>query len=86
MESGTTRSFHTRLKCSIYFVTGPKFSAAGSVLVLAPVRAPAEEVALAARGSAPLGVRRFAFREFVVDLSAAELNRRGLVPGGTVRA
>jgi ATP-dependent helicase/nuclease subunit B len=58
------------------------FSAAGSVLVLAPVRAAAEEVALAACGSALLGVRRFAFREFVLDLSAAELNRRGLVPVG----
>src|SRR5271155_3098569 len=44
-----------------------KFSAAGSVLVLAPVRAAAEEVALAACGSALLGVRRFAFREFVLD-------------------
>ena len=28
------------------------------------------------------GVRRFTFREFVMDLSAAELNRRGLVPVG----
>ena len=59
-----------------------EFSAAGSVLVLALVRAAAEEVALAACGSALLGVRRFALREFVLDLSAAELNRRGLVPVG----
>ena len=29
-----------------------------------------------------MGVRRFAFRELVLELSAAELNRRGLVPVG----
>jgi len=62
------------------FVT--QFSAAGPVLVLAPVRAAAEEIALEACETALLGVRRFAFREYVMELSAAELNRRGLVPVG----
>ncbi len=59
-----------------------QFSAAGPVLVLAPVRAAAEEVALDACGPALAGVRRFAFREFALELSAPELNRRGLVPVG----
>ncbi len=59
-----------------------QFSAEGPVLVLAPVRAAADEVALAACGAALFGVRRFAFREFVLELSSAELNRRGLVPVG----
>ena len=54
----------------------------GEVLVLAPVRAAAEEVALEACGEALLGVRRLAFRELVMELSAAELNRRALVPVG----
>ena len=61
-----------------------QWSAAGPVLVLAPVRAAAEEVSLAACGEALVGVRRFAFRELVLELSAAELNRRGLVPVGRV--
>ena len=59
-----------------------QFSTAGPVLVLAPVRAAAEEVALEACGKALLGVRRLAFREFVMELAAAELNRRALVPVG----
>ena len=59
-----------------------QFSAAGPVLVLAPVRAAAEEIALEACGTALAGVRRLALREFVLELSAAELNRRGLVPVG----
>ena len=59
-----------------------EFATAGPVLVLAPVRAAAEEVALEACGAALLNVRRFALREFVLELSAAELNRRGLVPVG----
>ena len=50
--------------------------------MLAPVRAAAEEVALEACGTALSGVRRLAFREYVMELSAAELNRRGLVPVG----
>ena len=59
-----------------------EFSAASPVLVLAPVRAAADEVALAACAQALWNVRRFALREFVVELSASELNRRGLVPVG----
>ena len=63
-----------------------QYSAAAPVLVLATVRAAADEVALEACGTALLAVGRFAFREFVIDLSAAEMNRRGLVPiGGFVR-
>jgi CRISPR/Cas system-associated exonuclease Cas4 (RecB family) len=59
-----------------------QFSAGGPVLVLAPVRAAAEEVALEACGKALLGVRRLAFRELAMELAAAELNRRQLVPVG----
>jgi len=58
----------------------------GAVVVLGPVREAADEVALAACGDALVGVHRLAFREFVLELSAAELNRRALVPvGRTVR-
>jgi CRISPR/Cas system-associated exonuclease Cas4 (RecB family) len=67
-------------KRAVEFVA--QFSPAGEVLVLAPVRASAEEVALEACGAALLGVRRFAFREYVLELSGAELNRRRLVPVG----
>ena len=56
--------------------------AARSVFVLAGERAAAEEIALEACGAALLGVRRFSFRDFVSDLSAPELNRRGLLPVG----
>jgi RecB family exonuclease len=59
-----------------------RFSAVGPVLVLAPVRAAADEVALEACTGALMGVRRFAFREFVLELSAGELNRRSLIPVG----
>ena len=59
-----------------------RYSAAGPVLVLAPGRAAAGEVALEACATALMGVRRLAFREFVLELSAAGLNRRGLVPVG----
>jgi RecB family exonuclease len=58
----------------------------GEVVVLAPVREAADEVALAACGDALVGVHRLAFRELVLELSAAELNRRALAPvGRTVR-
>src|ERR1019366_4996622 len=58
----------------------------GAVVVLGPVREAADEVALAACGDALVGVHRLAFREFGGELSAAELNRRALVPvGRTVR-
>ena len=53
-----------------------------AVLVLAPVREAADEVALEACGDALIGVHRLAFRELVLELSAAELNRRALVPVG----
>ena len=54
----------------------------GEVVVLASVREAADEVALEACGEALVGVHRLAFRELVLELSAAELNRRGLVPVG----
>ncbi len=54
----------------------------GSILVLAPVRAAADEVALEACGEAVIGVRRLAFRDLVLVLAEAELSRRGLVPVG----
>jgi RecB family exonuclease len=58
----------------------------GAVAVVAWVREAADEVALAACGDALVGVSRWAFRELVAELSAAELNRRALVPvGRTVR-
>ena len=56
----------------------------GAVLVLAPVREAADEVALEACGDALVGVHRLAFRELVLELSAAELNRRALVPVGRI--
>src|SRR5450759_1017093 len=56
----------------------------GAVLVLGPVREAADEVALAACGDALVGVHRLAFRELVLELSAAELNRRALVPVGRI--
>jgi RecB family exonuclease len=65
---------------AIHFVA--QFAVAGPVLILAPTRAAADEIALAACSSALIGVRRFSFREFVLELSAAELNRRALVPVG----
>ena len=65
---------------AVDFVT--QFSPAGPVLVLAPVRAAADEVALEACGAALVNVQRLAFREFVLELSGAEMNRRGLIPVG----
>ena len=59
-----------------------RFSPTGAVLVLAPARAAAEEVALEACGAALVGVQCFGLRDFVLELSAGELNRRGLVPVG----
>jgi ATP-dependent helicase/nuclease subunit B len=56
----------------------------GTVLVLAPVREAAHEVALEACGDALVGVHRLAFRELVLELSASELNRRALVPVGRI--
>jgi CRISPR/Cas system-associated exonuclease Cas4 (RecB family) len=59
-----------------------EFSRSGPVLVLAPLRTAAEEIARSACGEALLGVRTLAFRELVTELSAAELNRRQLAPVG----
>ena len=59
-----------------------RFAESGPVLVVAPVRAAAEEVALEACGAALVGVGRLAFRELVLELSNAEMNRRALVPVG----
>ena len=56
----------------------------GAVLVLAPVREAADEVALEACGDALVGVHRLAFRDLVLELSASELNRRALVPVGRI--
>ena len=59
-----------------------RYAAAGPVLVLAPMRAAADEVALEACTGALMGVQRLAFREFVLQLSNSELNRRALIPVG----
>src|ERR1039458_4816112 len=56
----------------------------GGVVILAPVREAADEVALEACGDALIGVHRLSFRELVAELSAAELNRHALVPVGRV--
>ena len=56
----------------------------GAVAILAPTRAAADEIALEACGDALLGVQRLAFRELVAELSADEMNRRGLTPIGRV--
>jgi RecB family exonuclease len=73
-------SYTQLLRHAVDFVA--RFAAVGPVLVLAPVRAAADEIALEACATALMGVRRLAFREFVLELSAAELNRRALVPIG----
>jgi ATP-dependent helicase/nuclease subunit B len=59
-----------------------EFAPEGPVLILAPVRVAAEEVARLACGDALLGVRALAFRELAMDLAVSELNRRELVPVG----
>jgi len=58
----------------------------GPVLVIAPSRAAADEVAHAACEAAGgmLGVHRAALRELVMELAAPELYRRGLTPVGRV--
>src|SRR3954470_12293879 len=57
-------------------------SSSGPVLVLAPTRTAADEVVRSACGNALLGVRRLAFRDFVLELAGPELYRRELVPVG----
>jgi ATP-dependent helicase/nuclease subunit B len=54
----------------------------GPVLVLAPVRAAAEEVVRSACGAALLGVKAMGFRDLALERAALELNRRELVPVG----
>lgn len=61
-----------------------RHAALGPVLVLSDVRAAADEVALEACRGALMDVRRLALREFVLELSTPELNRRGLTPIGRV--
>ena len=56
----------------------------GGVVVLAPVREAADEIAFEACGEALIGVTRAALRELVLELSNGELNRRGLAPVGRV--
>lgn len=59
-----------------------EFAPAGPVLILAPVRLAAEEVARTACSETLLGVHARAFRDFVMELAAAGMNRRELVPVG----
>jgi hypothetical protein len=61
-----------------------EFAASGPVLVLAPERAAADEVARLACTRALLGVQRLGFRELAPELAAAEMNRLELVPVGRV--
>src|ERR1035437_785030 len=56
----------------------------GAVVVLAPVREAADEVALAAFGGGLGGGDRLAFRELVLGLFAAAMKRRALVPVGRI--
>jgi CRISPR/Cas system-associated exonuclease Cas4 (RecB family) len=61
-----------------------RWSAKGAVLVVAATREAADEIALAACGTALIGVQRAGFRDLVLGLSDAEMNRHGLVPVGRV--
>ena len=72
--------YHHLRRRAVDFVR--EVSGSGPVLVLAVGRAAADEIALEACDRALWGVERLGFREFVIQLSAAELNRRGLVPVG----
>src|SRR5450432_2274580 len=68
--------------CAAEFVA--EWALWGAVLVLGPAREAADEIAFEACGDALIGVHRLGFRELVLELSAAELNRRALVPVGRV--
>jgi ATP-dependent helicase/nuclease subunit B len=59
-------------------------AAGGPVLIVAPDRAAADEVARAACGAALLDVERRGFRELVRDLADFEMLRRGLTPVGRI--
>ena len=76
----TFRQFADARRRAAEFVAGAVRE--GPVLVLAEVRAAADEVALAACENALLDVHRRSFRDLVTELAAPELNRRGLVPVG----
>ncbi len=56
----------------------------GAVLILAPGREAADEIAYQACGSALVGVARAGLRPLVLELSGGELNRRALAPVGRV--
>ncbi len=58
----------------------------GEVLVLAPVREAADEIALAACGDALIGVHRLAFRELVLELSGGGVESPRAGAGGAHRA
>jgi RecB family exonuclease len=66
--------------CAARFVA--EQTGAGRVVILAPVRAAAEEVAREACSAALIGVRALSFREFVAELASAEMVRRELLPVG----
>lgn len=61
-----------------------EFAPSGPVLVLAPQREAAEEVARIACDRALLGVMRLGFRDLPAAIASGEMNRRGLVPVGRV--
>lgn len=61
-----------------------RWAAKSPVLIVAATREAADEIALTACGEALIGVQRTAFRDLVLELSAAEMNRRELVPVGRV--
>jgi len=73
-------SYHQLRARALEFIR--QFASSGPVLVLAPVRAAADEVAIEACGAALIGLRRFGLRDLVAELAAPELNRRQLVPVG----
>ena len=61
-----------------------EFAAGGPVVVMAPERAAADEVARLACKRALLGVQRLGFRELAPELAAPEMDRLGLVPVGRI--
>jgi len=61
-----------------------EWARSGPVLVLAPTREAADEICFGACGDALVRVHRAALRELVLEFSAAELNRRQLVPVGRI--
>jgi CRISPR/Cas system-associated exonuclease Cas4 (RecB family) len=61
-----------------------QFAASGPVLVLAPEREAADEVARAACTTALVGVQRLGFRDLALELASDELTRRGLIPVGRI--